>query len=128
MRSSYTYLNVYRREDLDGAVSFSLARSVQALLVKHYLVLKWHYFDLLTLVTSFLTWPKNELGKNYSLRLPVSNLFTDCLYVACFVFEISGGRLSAPPHVGTKLAQTPIGVRDKYQTSQKTLAFSDILE
>ena len=63
----------------------------------------------LTPVTSFLTWPKSDLSKNCRARPSVSNAVYR-LSLACFVFDISGGRLSAPP-VGTKVARTPVGAR-----------------
>ena len=45
MRSYYTYLDAYQQEDLDGALSFSLAHLVQKLLAKNSLALRSRHFD-----------------------------------------------------------------------------------
>ena len=71
MRTSYTYSDAYQREDLDGAVSFALPCLVQKLLAKNSLVLKCRHFDFFTPVTSFFTWPKNDLSQNCRSRPPI---------------------------------------------------------
>ena len=90
MRSYYTYFDAYQQEDLDGALSFALAHLVQKLLSKNSLVRKCRDFDFLTPVTSFLTWPKNDLSKNCRAHPCVSSAVYR-LSLACFVYEISGG-------------------------------------
>ena len=116
-RSSYTHSYAYQREDLDGAVNFALAWSVQTLLAKKLLCSQVPPFWLFDHVTSFLTWSKNDLSKNCRSRPTVSNAVYR-LSLTCYVFKISGGRaVIRPPPVGTNLAQTPVGARVKLQFS-----------
>ena len=75
-------------------------RGSDSTVTKNSVVLKYRYLDFLTPVTSFCTWPKNGFVKNvHIVRLyNVSNAVYR-FSLACFVFEISGGRISAPPSV-----------------------------
>ena len=113
MGSWYTSSDAYQRRDPDGAVSYALAHLVQKLFCKKTPLFSGAaILTFLTPVTSFLTWPKNDLSKNCRACPPVSNAVYR-LSLACCVFEISGeggGRLFASS-VGTKVAQTPVGAR-----------------
>ena len=53
------------------------------------LVHKCRYYDFFTYVTSFFTWPKNDMIKNCRSRPLVSNVVYR-LSLACFVSESSG--------------------------------------
>ena len=107
MRSLYTYSDVYQWEELDGAVSVALARLVQKLLSKKLPCSQVPPFWLVFPLTSFLTWPENEINKNCISRPRVSNAVYR-LSLTCFVFEVSRRRLSAPqrPYQSIRLFDT----------------------
>ena len=94
MRSSYSYLDAYQREDLDGAIIFALARLVPRLLTNNSCPQVPH-FDVFDPCDVIFTWPKNDLPKHYRFRQPVCNTVYR-LSLACFVFDISGG-VGYPP-------------------------------
>ena len=100
MRSWYTYSDAYQCVDLDGGVSFSLAWLVhQTLLAKIPLFSSAAILILFTPVTSFLTWPKNDLGKNCKVCPLVPNaVFRLSLSLLRFLY-LGGGAVSRPPSV-----------------------------
>ena len=99
-------LCVSMRGTHSGTVIFALAWKFKSYCQKIPLTSSAVILTYLTPMTSFLTWPKNDLGKNcISSTLVCNDVY--CLSLACFVFDISQGGGGYPPPVGTTWPRPP---------------------